>query len=338
MSPSIGIKIANGDFYPILSEDGEAKKRLVLTTVRDGQLSVQIDLYRSATKAMSDAQPVGSLVVEDIHAKKKGEASIELVVGLDADGEISASAADLDNPNNDNSQLTVSLKTLTQKSEDDLPDFDLDDPMPALNDFSTEGSDKLIETTEQTSREKIKLPLIILIAAAVLLIGGLLWFFLFGGKALLTGAKGTSDESMDHTEHEYVEPEPVEPVVEEPFFEPPVEDVQVEVVPPAPPPVVEAPPAPPPVVTPPEPAPASVDETASSRNVRNPPVRSYKVPSEIPKDGVAYKIRWGDTLWDISQAFNRNPRLFNYLARYNNIRNPNRIISGRTIRIPPKPR
>jgi nucleoid-associated protein YgaU len=60
------------------------------------------------------------------------------------------------------------------------------------------------------------------------------------------------------------------------------------------------------------------------------------VPATIPREGVPYKIRWGDTLWDIAAAFYRNPWLYPRIARFNNIRNPNLIISGTTIRIPPK--
>jgi len=67
-----------------------------------------------------------------------------------------------------------------------------------------------------------------------------------------------------------------------------------------------------------------------------PPVASYKVPATIPREGVDYRIRWGDTLWDISNAFYRDPWLYRRIARYNNIRNPNQIISGRIIKIPPK--
>ncbi|MDR3147256.1 MAG: LysM peptidoglycan-binding domain-containing protein, partial [Treponema sp.] len=63
---------------------------------------------------------------------------------------------------------------------------------------------------------------------------------------------------------------------------------------------------------------------------------SYKVPATIPRNGVAYRIRWGDTLWDIAEAFYRNPWLYPRIARYNGIRNPDRIISGTSIRIPPK--
>jgi nucleoid-associated protein YgaU len=58
--------------------------------------------------------------------------------------------------------------------------------------------------------------------------------------------------------------------------------------------------------------------------------------SKSPRGGAPYTIRWGDTLWDISEAFYRNPWLYPRIARFNAIRNPDFIISGRTIRIPPR--
>ncbi|MDR2185648.1 MAG: LysM peptidoglycan-binding domain-containing protein [Treponema sp.] len=105
---------------------------------------------------------------------------------------------------------------------------------------------------------------------------------------------------------------------------PPPAQASQPAAPPAPPPVIEAPASPPP----------APPEAARKRPV--PPVASYKVPTTIPKGGVPYRIRWGDTLWDISEAFYRNPWLYPRIARFNNIRNPDRIISGRTIRIPPR--
>jgi nucleoid-associated protein YgaU len=58
------------------------------------------------------------------------------------------------------------------------------------------------------------------------------------------------------------------------------------------------------------------------------------VPQTIPREGIAYRIRWGDTLWDISEAFYRNPWLYPAIVRHNRIRNPNLIVSGTEITIP----
>jgi nucleoid-associated protein YgaU len=89
------------------------------------------------------------------------------------------------------------------------------------------------------------------------------------------------------------------------------------------------------VITAPEVAPEP-EENIPIRTRPAPPVASYRVPTTIPPGGVAYTIRWGDTLWDISEAFYRNPWLYTRIARFNNIGNPDIIISGRIIRIPPR--
>ena len=58
-------------------------------------------------------------------------------------------------------------------------------------------------------------------------------------------------------------------------------------------------------------------------------------PSEPEKPKViTYKIKWGDTLWDISNAYYKNPWRYRMIARYNNIKNPDYIISGTTIQLP----
>ena len=43
---SIGIKLADGSFYPILEEGNPDTKSLELTTVLDNQTTVQVDLYK----------------------------------------------------------------------------------------------------------------------------------------------------------------------------------------------------------------------------------------------------------------------------------------------------
>jgi LysM repeat protein len=325
VAASIGIKIANGEFYPIIDEDSQTTKRLVLTTVHDDQRSTQIDLYRSETSSMTDAQPVGSLVVENIKSRKKGEPSVEFLISLDADGEISAEAKDLDNPaGGENSQLSVSLKTLRQNALDSFPDFDIE----PQDDLSGEDTGKTLPATRTWRHPKKIVPVLPLVALIVVILAALflVWFFVLGGKIPFGGGnKVPAGQAL------VTETPPPPPVVQPP---PPI----IEVAPPSPPPPV-TPPPPPPVTPPPlvtaktPPAPA---KTSASRARPVPPVRSYKVPATIPKGGVKYKIRWGDTLWDISQAFYRNPNRYAYLARWNGIKNPNRIISGKTIIIPPR--
>lgn len=49
---------------------------------------------------------------------------------------------------------------------------------------------------------------------------------------------------------------------------------------------------------------------------------------------ITYKIKWGDTLWDISAAYYKNPWRYKKIAKYNGIKNPDHIVSGTTIKIP----
>ena len=59
---SIGIKLADGSFYPVLEGDSVQKKRLVLTTVRDNQRSMQINLFRDS-EPDKELQYVDSLII-----------------------------------------------------------------------------------------------------------------------------------------------------------------------------------------------------------------------------------------------------------------------------------
>jgi outer membrane biosynthesis protein TonB len=316
MAGTIGIKIANGDFYPIITEgESTVKKRLVLTTVHDGQENVQIDLFRSDSKSIQDAQYIGSLVVEEIKPKPKGEPSIEMIISCGTDGTITADACDLDAGDGERNTLSVSLQTMENRQKSS--DFHLEN--------KPQTSTNLYEETESTE-EKRKTPWLIIIFAVIfmIIVLALLWLFLLGGR----------DTQMVRDAEQYFRGN---------FG-------SEQALPPPPPPPPPEPPPPPPPPPPPEPAPGVEEVPVIQAPVAPPPERSqvverkrppapvssYKVPAVIPKNGVAYQIRWGDTLWDISEAFYRNPWLYPRIARHNNIRNPDHIIAGRTIRIPPK--
>lgn len=49
---------------------------------------------------------------------------------------------------------------------------------------------------------------------------------------------------------------------------------------------------------------------------------------------MTYRIKRGDTLWDISSTYYRNPWLYPVIARANGIKNPDLIIAGARIFIP----
>ena len=322
MAGTIGIKIANGDFYPIIEENTGLKKRLVLTTVHDNQRSVQIDLFRSLSKSMLDSQYVGSLVVDNLKPRPKGEPSVAMTISSDEDGYISAEARDLDqNADSEHYTLNVSLKNLNL-DDDGFPEFDFENGEPPSGLFSSVEGEK--------EEEKRKFPWLIMGLATVIVVLaiGLIWFFFLGGRQSFRENERAQAERLPAIDR------PIAPVAQQPVTPPP-EPIQ----PPAPPPPAAppvAPPAtpPPPViqapVTPPPPRPQEV------QRVRPPaPVMSHRVPAVIPRNGVVYQIQWGDTLWDISQAFYRSPWHYQRIARFNNIQNPDRILAGFNIRIPP---
>jgi LysM repeat protein len=313
MASTVGIKIANGEFYPILEENSVVRKRLILTTVRDNQTGVHIDLYKSNTRTMTGAVCIGSLAVENIKSKLKGEPSLELVISSDQNGEIVADVRDLD-PRvsaDHQCQLKVSLAPEDTKSQN-IPDLEMDQPSVSA----------LYESEPEKKGSPI--PVIILIILLIMGILFALWFFFFGGKTLLMGKESAP---AIETPVEPVEPEAQEAVVapESTASEPEA----VEATEPEPevtgaePVVIEAPLSPPP-------------QEEVKRVRPKPPVSFYKVPPVIPRDGVQYKVRWGDTLWDIAEAFYRNPWLYPRIAQFNKIRSPDLIISGKVIRIPPR--
>jgi hypothetical protein len=321
MGSSIGIKIANGEFYSLVEENSSVKKRLILTTVHDNQPSVQIDLFRSTADTMTDAQYIGTVVVENISPKPKGEPSIEMVISSDENGEIIADAIDLDTGlKGERCVLTVSLKSLDDISRDmEISDFELES-----NEEPPSGLYRHANKINKKEKSTPKLWVFVLIG--LLLILGLLaaWLFLLGGMDVVRSMldRPQTVQTAQPQPEPVRQPEPQTAVVNEPVSEPVHEPVQQIV---EPPPVIQAP------VTPPQREPV-----AARPSGRNPPVLSYNVPETIPREGVNYRIRWGDTLWDISYAFYRDPWLYPRIARHNNINNPNLIISGRTIRIPPR--
>jgi hypothetical protein len=337
MASTIGIKVANGEFYPITEENSPVKKRLILTTAHDNQKSIQIDLYNSYAKTMADALYVGSLVVENLQPRPKGEPNIELTLSSNSTGQITANALDLDASEYGAPQhLSVSLTDVAEddRVNDEIPDFDLElheHPLHGLY-----GKDSALGRAER--KKRFPWPLLITAGVLLLALGGLLYFFFFNSRGIAI----RSSLRRPAATAQVPAPAPVQPQV--PAQTPAPAQTPVPAQTPAPAPVPAATAAPEqPVVAPPvisaarqPPREAAPRDAPVDRTRTFPPVASYKVPQTIPRGGAPYTIRWGDTLWDISEAFYRNPWLYPRIARFNAIRNPDFIISGRTIMIPPR--
>jgi len=319
---TIGIKIASGEYYPVL-ESGQAgkKKKLILTTVKDNQTSVQIDVYKGDGKEIADAAYIGSLVIENITETAKGEPEIELILGIDADENLTATAGDL--ATGERQTLSVSLESLSEEGIYDVPEFELDENFadeefdeetfpeeetaePADEDFLTEdfGAEgpALEEETppEFTERKKMHPLLLVLFVIFGLVIIAVISFFIFktfqGPETPPLEARNSTSQAVASIQAD--EPEEI-------------------------PAAVEA-----------DKTPEEMDtgEMKTAGNASS----DQQETAQPPPDEVWYKIKRGDTLWDISTAYYRNPWLYGKIAKENNIKNPDLIYADTTIRIPPQ--
>jgi hypothetical protein len=304
----IGLKLANGEFYPVLDEDSAARKRLVVTTVQDGQRSVQIDIYRGTGPSVVGAEYVGSLVVDNIPFAPKGEPDIRLDLGLEADGKLSAYAEELST--GQHQSLELSLESLAEEKKYEIPDFAFEeepDNLPPEAEPSesagrqvppysgAEIAQAAAEPDNAVGRRRRRVLPIILFAllALVLALGAAYLVYRFG----MAPRSGIVEKAQ--------------PVA-----------------------VAPAPEAPTPSPAPAPAAPAAVETPAAAPAQ---PATPTPPPTTAKKlGGFNYKLKWGDTLWELSYTFYHNPWYFGRIARANKIRNPDFIIAGRTIWVPPR--
>ena len=123
MSKTIGIKLADGTFYPILEEGKSEKKVLDLTTVNDNQTTVQVDLYRSDTSSMDDAEYVDTLKIDNLVAHPNGEATLSMDIGIDENDKLTAQIKDPESGGH--SDVAVSLINLPESERNKPVDFNI---------------------------------------------------------------------------------------------------------------------------------------------------------------------------------------------------------------------
>ena len=153
----IGIKLADGTFYPVL-EEGEVKtRRLELSTAKDNQTKVQIDLYRSETGTMDDAEYLDTLEITNLNPQLIADTSLNLSVGLDENNELTAAVVDSETGEKSEVQVQLVNRTLAEREANDdasesvlltdeklfdIPDFGDLDAEPGRIEEPLEGFDE----------------------------------------------------------------------------------------------------------------------------------------------------------------------------------------------------
>ena len=194
---TIGIKLADGSFYPVLQENTPSQKTLELTTAHNNQTKVMVDLYRSATCSMEDAEYVDSVQIENLVAHPNGEPDISFSVSIDKDNQLSAKIVDSETGNQSNTTITLVSRTVEERLVTD--EYDVNAAavggglLAAAAALAKKSENKAEETTEQTIVEE---------------------------PAVESVEEPAVEESFD----ELIVEEPAEPTEEETFVEEPVEN------------------------------------------------------------------------------------------------------------------
>ena len=119
----IGIKQADGSFYPLLQEGNPETKTLELTTVRDDQTTVQVNLYKMPADKSGEPEYVDTLLIENLLPHPKEEHALPLHITIDENNVLTAQVSDPETGNT--SDTTVSLVTLSELDIKKEPDFTL---------------------------------------------------------------------------------------------------------------------------------------------------------------------------------------------------------------------
>jgi LysM repeat protein len=288
---SIGIKVADGSYYPILEHGYTGTKKLTVTTAKDNQDKVQIDLYSGSAPAKAPTRYIGTLVIENIPPATQGEPEIELTIGLDQEGQLSAQASDSSTGESQSFSTTLAdLSTEEELPGSEFPDAEFpeaeipgeekpetlsfEEPPLTGETYPVGEADRREERVHRRGPNIFLLVLFVILG--VLLVAAVAYFVyrsIQGPRIPPLTVSGTAA-------------------------------------------VAPATPA-----TPKPPAAAVTPEPASAKPA-------------APAADVTYRIKKGDTLWDISATYYRTPWLYPKLAKANSIKNPDLIFAGTRITIP----
>ena len=275
---TIGIKVADGSYYPVLEHGFTGTKKLTLTTSKDNQQKVQIDLYRGVAPSPTPARYIGSLVIENIPPASQGKPEIELLLGIDDEGQLSAEACD--NSTGECQKFDTSLGALETEVTEKPPEIDFEEPPLTGETYPVGETDR---RKERIHRKGPNILLLVLFVVLGLLLVAAVAFFVYRsirGPAIPLLSMAASSQ-----------------------------------------PTASSQPA--------------AQTTPASTGTTEPAATPTGTDSKPAVTGsVTYRIKKGDTLWDIAATYYRNPWLYPRLAKANSIKNPDLIFAGTRITIP----
>lgn len=345
----IGIKLSDGSFYPVFTMGKATEKKLTLTTARDGQTSIRLHLYRSAFGAMEDAEYIDSLRLDGLASHGMNEPTVSFKLSLDEQGNISAELSDSETGASTSKPIQLSAAAAmpdipdfdfgSDTETDELPDLDFDIPdpqdeasfdVPPLTeedlDFDLPDSDissdtsflsepadqnpdddfsmtespftdsSLYDNLSPDTKKKEKAGFSI--PLAICIICAIICLFVLGIILFINPPKWFSKTTEEAPGYTF--------------------DGQL--------------------------IPDTVDEEASSPNEDTIIVADEPIIPEQPdivepdaqedSSQIMHHVKWGDTLWDLAGSYYKNPWAYPRIAKENNIKNPDLIISGTTLIIP----
>ncbi|MCG8569993.1 MAG: Hsp70 family protein [Spirochaetes bacterium] len=305
---SIGIKLYDGSFVPVLTDEESKIKKVTLTTIKDNQDKAVIELYEGTSEKCVNNEYLGKLTIDLNRETQKGDPAFEVHLRLDEDGMLYAKAWDIDTQ--EETEIKIEHSKAPTATHRIFPENQSDE-VTHTNDLESE--EKIVSYPEEVDYEAMRknpqgskrigiIPIIIILIIVLLLAAGAG----FGMYKFLTGR----DKKPPVAQQETTQPKE-EPVVEEK----------------------------------PEPQPEPVEETVEAKEeVKEEPVVTESKP-EPPKEeikgmkkpeGKPHYVRWGDNLWDICKRYYQDPWYYPSLAEYNNITNPRLIYAGTYVVIPDK--
>ena len=138
---TIGIKLADGSFFPVLQEGEPDQKKLELTTAHNNQTRVMVDLYRSAESSMDDAEYVDTLQIDNINEHPRGDASISFTVAIDENNELSAKIVDSETGATSKTTIELVNRTLEERMADEPSDYDISETSVPEDEVNSEAFD-----------------------------------------------------------------------------------------------------------------------------------------------------------------------------------------------------